>query len=479
MPFRAGDREVGWQLPPSLDTLLPATHPVRFVAAYLDSLDASDWTHLGISLIPAEQGASRYHPRILLGLWVWGFMQGVRSSRKLEAACHEMLSYRWLTGQQTPDHNTLWRFYQAHRAGMRSLLTHSVQLAVRAGLVDLALQAVDGTKLAGNAAKDRTYDAKGLDHLIERTAQAIADLEAQNATGGEEAPPRLPQELASKQALLARVRQARAQLEPGARINLTDQEARLMKGRGGYVVGYNAQAVVSPLHEAVTGQHGMLITAAAVTTEPDDHEQLVPLLDQAAQLTGQRAAITLADGGYHSGANLVATSGQTLVMPEAQVLEAPYHKSQFRYDAAADTYTCPHGQLLHLSGTVERAGEPPSRRYRSTGAVCRACPAFGHCTTDHRQGRSLEVSHCDAALEAHRRWMATDEAKARYRRRKELIEPVFGLLKEQRGARRLLLRGRAAVQAEWTLVAAAFNLHTLARLWPQQQALLAPGVTVP
>jgi transposase len=466
MPQRSGERETGWQLPSSLDTLIPADHAVRFVAAYLDGLDATDWTHLGINLVSKERGASRYHPTVLLAIWLWGFMQGVRSSRKLEAACHEMLSYRWLTGQQTPDHNTLWRFYQAHRASMRYLLTHSVQSAVRAGLVDLALQAVDGTKLAGNAAKDRTYDAKGLDHLIERTAQAIADLEAQNATGGEDAPPRLPQELASTEALLARVRQAKAELGGAKRINLTDQAAHLMKGRTGYVAGYNAQAVVSPLQEPVTGYSGMLITAAAVSDQPDDHAQLVPMLAQAAATTGEQQVTTLADGGYHSGANLVATIGQRVVMPEAnrKLLAAPYHKDRFTYEAGQDTYTCPEGQTLTFRGSTQRG----LRVYRLLGGVCRRCPALGVCTTNQRQGRSLGISPVDLALRTHRAWMSTTEAKGLYRRRKELVEPVFGILKEQQGARRFLLRGLAAVQAEWMLLAAAFNLRTLARLWQQQ-----------
>lgn len=110
MPQRTGEREAGWQLPSSLDALIPATHAVRFVAAYVDGLDLLDWTHLGISLEAKERGAPRYHPTVLLSIWLWGFMQGVRSARKLEAACAEMLSYRWLSGQQVPDHNTLWRF---------------------------------------------------------------------------------------------------------------------------------------------------------------------------------------------------------------------------------------------------------------------------------------------------------------------------------------------------------------------------------
>ena len=475
MPFRSGDREAGWQLPPSLDTLLPATHPVRFVAAYLDSLDASDWTELGISLVPADTGASRYHPRILLGLWVWGFMQGVRSARKLEGAAQEMVSYRWLAGQQTPDHNTLWRFYQTHRAGMRYLLTHSVRLAVRAGLVDLALQAVDGTKIAGNAAKERTYDAKGLDRLIERTERAIADLEAQNATGGEEGPPQLPEELASREALLARIRQAKAELEPGAQINLTDPAARLMKGRGGFLAGYNAQAVVAPLDETLASSGGMLITAAAVTDDPDDHGQLVPMTEQAARETGQWAAITLADGGYHSGETLGATRDHLILMPESQRSSAPYHKDQFPYDPVSDTVTCPKGQRLRFASVVQRTGREPVRRYRSTGAVCRACPAFGRCTTDARHGRSVEIGPWEDLLVQHRALMATAEAKRIYAQRKQLVEPVFGIQKEQQGARRFLVRGRAAVEAEWRLLAATFNLRTLARLWQDRPALLTLG----
>jgi transposase len=473
MPQRAGQRETGWQLPPSLDALIPATHSVRFVAAYVDGLDATDWTHLGISLVSKERGASRYHPRVLLSVWLWGFMNGVRSSRRLEAACVEMLSYRWLTGQQTPDHNTLWRFYQAHRAGMRYLLTHSVQAAVRAGLVDLAVQAIDGTKIAANAAKDRTYDQKGLDRLIERLDQAIADLEAQNTTAGDAAPPRLPEELASAEALAERVRQAKAALAPGDRVNLTDADAQLMKSRGGMVAGYNAQAATSPLDQAVAGTTGMLITAADVTDDPDDHSQLLPTLAQAEATTGERAGITLVDGGYHSGENLAAAAGWQLAMPESQVgLASPYHKDQFAYDAEQDAYQCPAGQLL----TYRYTSKEGDRVYRGKGSICRDCPAFGVCTTNRRQGRSLEVSRYEPELRAHRAWMATSEAQAAYAQRKELVEPVFGIVKEQQGARRFLLRGLEQVRSEWRLVAVAFNLRTLARVWQQRPAVVLAGL---
>jgi hypothetical protein len=228
---------------------------------------------------------------------------------------------------------------------------------------------------------------------------------------------------------------------------------------------------------------GLLITAADVVTDPDDHAQLAPMI-AAARDNGAGTPLTLADGGYHSGANLAACEalGQAVLLPEAQqvALEQPYHKAAFSYDAASDTYTCPAGQPLWFRGEKQRPGRPVTRLYRGEVAGCRACPAFGVCTRDRRQGRALEVGPEERRLQAHRAVMATPEAKARYRQRQQLPEPVFGIVKEQMGARRLLLRGLEAVRAEWSLLATAFNLRTLWRAWqaragwpPAERARLA------
>jgi transposase len=483
MPLRPFSREQTWLFPPTLGELIPADHPARFVAAFVDALDRAAWAELGIGPDGEALGAPAYHPRALLGVWLYGFMTGVRSARKLEAACRDQLPYLWLTGWQRPDHNTLWRFYEAHRGPMRKLLKRTVRTAVAAGLVDLAVQAVDGTKVAGNAAKRRTYDAAGLAALLERAEAAIADLEAQNAGGGDPPPPKLPEALATARALAERVRAALARVAaedgPG-RINLTDPDATLMKGRQGYVAGYNGQAMVAPVDPAAAGRGGLLITAAEVTADPDDHAQLVPMVEQAREATGRAADLVLADGGYHSGPNLAACAelGQAVAMPEAQreQLEDPYHKEAFAYDPDADAYTCPRGRPLRFAGVKRRTDRPPTRVYRAGGAACRACPAFGACTTDRRQGRALEVGPDEAALRRHRAWMATDAAKEAYRRRKELPEPAFGILKEQQGARRLLLRGLDNVRAEWALLAAAFNLRTLWRAWQQRPPAQRPAL---
>ncbi|HEY8745295.1 MAG TPA: IS1182 family transposase [Chloroflexota bacterium] len=476
MPVRLLSREQGWLLPHSLEDLLPQDHPVRFVGVFVDQLDQAAWAELGVRAGGEERGAPAYHPRLLLSVWLYGFMTGVRSSRKLEAACREQLPYLWLTGLQTPDHNTLWRFYQEHREGMRRLLKRTVKTAVAAGLIDLALQAVDGSKIAGNASKSRTYSSAGLERLLKRTEAAIADLEAQNQTGGEPLPPRLPEKLRQKQALAEKVRQAlqRVQEDEG-RTNLTDPEAVLLRGKDGIVAGYNVQAVVSPLSQAA-GRRGQLITAAAVTQAPDDHAQLLPMVAAAAANLGEPAETTLADAGYHSGENLdgMAERGQSVLMPEAQAkaLANPYHKDAFAYDAETDTYTCPLGQTLRYSTDRRDRKGRPARIYRATPSVCRVCPAFGQCTKDYRHGRALEIGPDEGPLRRHRDLMATAKAQSLYSRRKELIEPTFGIIKEQQSARRLLLRGLSNVDAEWVLLAVAFNLRTLAQIWRSRLAPL-------
>jgi len=475
MPIRPFSREQTWLFPPTLNELVPADHPVRYVAAFVDELKRADWLGLGIAPDGEVRGAPGYASAALLGAWLYGFMTGVRSSRKLEGACRDQVPYLWLTGWQRPDHNTLWRFYQAHRAGMRALLKRTVRVAIATGLVDLAVQAVDGTRVAGSAARERTLDADGLVALLVRTEAAIADLEAQNAGGDDPPPPTLPADLARAAALRERVARALARVtaaEAQERANVTDPDATLQKRRGGgFQVGYNPQAMVAGVAPPDgAGPGGLLITAADVTADRDDHGQLVPLLEQATELTGAPIPQLQADGGYHSAANLAACAerGQTIVMPDPQAPrpDQPYHKDRFVYDPATDTYTCPQGQPLTFQGLDTRtAGGPPIRRYRADVAVCAACPVRAACTKATTTGRSITISPDDALLRRHRAFMATDAAKDAYRRRKTLPEPAFGILKEQQAARRFLLRGLTNVRAEWALLATAFNLRTLARLW--------------
>ena len=359
--------------------------------------------------------------------------------------------------------------------------------------------------MAGSASSSRTYDARQLERLLERTERAIADLEAQNEAGDEPAAPRLPTDLAEAQRLRAEVMAARQALAAGERrqVNLTDPDTRLLRAAGGYLTGYNAQAMAvtvryeagaaGPLEDAVSAGHdehagggehtgdadsadrsskgedvggeesenrsskgeaeggdggeadgadgartrsgGLLITAADVTQDPTDQAQLLPMIEAAAQSGGPAAGLTLADAGYFSAANLAACAAREtpVAIPEARCPAAqPYHHSRFAYDPGADCYQCPEGRLLSFQRLKHRRKRASVRVYAAHAADCLACPAFGRCTTS-MQGRRIERSlHADA-LTAHRRWMQTAEARDALRRRKQLIEPVFGIIKEAAG----------------------------------------------
>ncbi len=469
MPLRPLNREQKWLLPPSLDELIPEDHSARFIATVVDNLDESFWRNLGV--LDEPLGAPSYHPRGLLSVWLYGFMTGTRSSRKLEAGCRDQVPYLWLTGWQHPDHNTLWRFYKANRKEIRTLFKMTVRTALKMNLTDLAVQALDGTKVAANANKDRTFDAKGLERILARLDEAIRDLEKQNESGNDPAPVRLPEKLRKAEQLREKVKSAMqllAQEEDRKNINLTDNETVFMKSRQGIVPAYNVQAMASPAAIGAKKEKGMIITAVDTVLDPIDAAQLTPMLDQAKENTQKRAATTLTDAGYHSGPNLAdcAERQQTIVMPESQdsALQKPYHKDNFAYIPKTDSYTCPQGQTLRFVST-KVVNNKRIRIYHCSGPICRSCPAFGSCTTCKHHGRELQIGPHDKLLKQHRVWMKTEAAKTIYAIRKELIEPIFGILKEQMGFKRFLLRGLDNVRTETVIMATAFNLRTLYRQW--------------
>jgi transposase len=472
MPVRSFNREQSWLLPPSLDELLPVDHPARFIAMIIDSQDKASWEKLEIKIEGEERGAPNYHPRVMLGVWLYGFMSGLRTSRKLEAACRDQISFLWLTGWQQPDHNSLWRFYREHRLKMRHLFKLTVKTAVKLNLLDLAVQAIDGTKMGANAARDRTFDRTGLQRLLERTDKRIEELEKENESGQGPAPVHLPEKLRQVEQLRAEVKKALDKLvdvEEDKHLNLTDIETKLVKNRQGVTPGYNLQATVSPVKDSAQKQ--VLITAEEVVTDANDIHQLIPLIEQARENSGEMAAVSLADAGYHSGENLAECEElkQSVVMPENQSnnINQPYHKDQFTYQPESDSYICPQGQTLIYRG-MKKVHQVMRRVYRGKVENCLICPAFGICTRDRHNGRELKIGEYEKQLRRHREWMKSEEARQLYRLRKMLIEMVFGTIKEALGMRHFWLRGLQNVRAEAAMMVTAFNLKTLFSLWRKQ-----------
>jgi transposase len=472
MPVRSFNREQSWLLPPTLDDLLPSDHPARFVAMIIDSQDKAGWEKLEIKIEGEERGAPNYHPRVMLGVWLYGFMTGIRTSRKLEAACRDQIPYLWLTGWQHPDHNSLWRFYREHRLKMRHLFKLTVKTAVKLNLLDLAVQAIDGTKMGANAAKDRTLDRKGLQRLLERTEQRIEELEKENEAGLDPTPVHLPEKLQQAEKLRSEVKNALEKLaeeEEGKHLNLTDGDTKLVKTRQGITPGYNMQAAVSPIKGSEKKR--VLITAEEVVMDANDTQQLIPVIEQARENSGEKALVSLADAGYHSGENLAKCEElkQSVVMPEGESkkINQPYHKDQFTYQPEMDSYICPQGQTLIYRG-MKKVHNGMRRVYRGNVLNCLSCPAFGICTRDRHNGRELKIGEYEKQLRRHREWMKSEEARSLYRLRKMQIEMVFGTIKEALGMRHFWLRGLQKVRSEAAMAATAFNLKTLFSLWREQ-----------
>jgi transposase len=451
--FRRGDRDQPFLLPPDLRDWLPQDHLAWFVRDVVEQLDLGAFLR---AYRADGHGRAAYDPRSLLGVLLYAYATGVRSSRQIQRRCTEDLAFRVLAGNQAPDHVTIARFRVRHQQALAGFLVESLKLCAAAGLVRLGLVALDGTKVAANAADraNRTL-AKLHDEVTAILQEAAETDQAEDRQHGAARGDELPAALASPTGRLARLHQAKARLEaeaaerqrryqprvaelataarargttprahikprrrdeapnPKAVANTTDPDSRFLHTRNGTVQGYNAQAVVT---------EDQVVVAAALTRDANDLQQLQPML-QAVDQTLAAAEIAdtpgtlLADSGYWSIANLTA------------IPDAP--------------------ELLVWPARTGRTGKP-------------------------RKDGKPSASKSDGLRTAMLATLGSDQGKARYARRKETVEPVFGQLKEQQGARRFTRRGLGACDAEWKLLCAT---HNLLKLWRHTRRQPAPTPT--
>lgn len=456
------DYEQEFLLPPALEEWVPQDHPARFLREFVAALDLEE---LGFAQPACTDGRPPYAPSLLLKIWLYGYVQRIRSTRKLEAACREHLSLLWLTGMIQPDHNSLWRFWRANQEAMRAVFKQTVQVAVRSGCVGLALQALDGTKLAAAASGRTGWSKEHMEQLLIALDAALAtnELEILQQNADQDATPgyRLPAGLTQRQALREQIKTGLAQLQVDGRQHYhpAEPEARRMKTGEGNRYAYNAQA----MSDAQAG----IITAAEVTRQESDTGQLAPMIAQAQENLGVAGAATetLADTGYGAGADLQAAAelNQAVLVPPAEGAPArdkPYASQHFHYDAATRTVTCPQHRTLDHEGGTTRQG----RRVERYRCHHHGCPVRAECTRDP-QGRPIEVHAHTPVVQAMRQRLAEPAAQARYRRRAGLAEPCFARIKQHDAFRRFTVWGFEAVRTQWSLICAAANLRVLYQHW--------------
>lgn len=457
----APDYNQSFLLPPSLEEWVPADHPARFIREVVEQLELPG---LGFAMPECSEGRPPYAPSLLLKIWLYGYLQKIRSTRQLEIACREHLSLLWLPGLIQPDHNSLWRFWRTNQTALRGVFKQTVQLAVTSGCVGLVLQAVDGTKLQAASSSHTGWSKEkmekllaALDEALVQTELAVAQANAEESTPGY----RLPAGLAERQALREEIKAGLAQLAADGRKHYQpiEPEARRMKVGQVNQYAYNAQA----LCDAAAG----IITAASVSAQETDQGELAPMILQGRENVGVPAAKpeTLADTGYGAGADLqrAAEAGLPVIVPPAAGAppkDNPYATQHFHFDAATHTVTCPQQRTLDHEGGTTQDGRWVER-YRCHQ---RDCPVRAQCSRDPK-GRQIEVHAHTPGVQAMRERLRDPAVRERYRGRSAIIEPCFARLKQHDGFRRFTVWGLEAVRTQWSLLCATANLRVLYRRW--------------
>jgi transposase len=407
-------------LPPSLRDWLPENHLVYCVSDVVDELDLS-----AIESVYEEEdrGQPPYHPRMMTKILVYGYCVGVFSSRRIQKRLTEDVAFRVLAAGNQPDFRTISDFRKLHLKALEELFQQVLRLVLEVGALKLGRVALDGSKVKANASKHKAMSYGRTEETEKRLRKEVQELLKQAEAADEEEDKRygrerqgeeLPEELQRRETRIARIQEAKKALEERARekaesegkdrkeakpeakaqYNFTDPESRIMKGADGFVQGYNTQVAVEPIFQLIVGQ--------AVTQAANDKQQMVPLIKATEQQSGQKPEEILADSGYCSDNNL-----KYLEKKEIEGFVATKKQKHGEKKEA-----CKRGPLPKEASRVERM----------------------------------------------ERKLKTKVGTAVYTRRKCIVEPVFGQIKQARGFRQFLLRGLEKVQGEWALICMTHNL---------------------
>lgn len=456
------DRQQTMLFPETLEDYVAAENPVRVIDAFVEQLDMAG---LGFAhATPGELGRPSYDPRVLLKLYIYGYLHRTRSSRRLERETHRNVEVMWLVGRARPDHKTIADFRAGHPTALRGVFREFTVVCRRLELFGAELVGIDGSKFRAVNAKARSFTPNELRALLERIDARITEyltaLEAADRTDPE--PASAPSAAALQQKLAdvtARQTEYRALLttleETGAsQVTLTDPDSRLMKTRQGTQVCYNAQIAVDAKHH--------LLAAVDVTQDGNDEHQLHAVAAQAQAALEVTQLAVIADAGYHNGPAVVACvdAGITPTVPGFNSSKngraGRFTKADFQYVAEADAYRCPNGAVLPFRFASGPPGE--GQRYYYDFAACAGCPLRARCTgeTDAKRGRRIARWEQEAVVEAMAARVAADPAAMV--QRKSLVEHPFGTIKRGHDASYFLLRGLAKVRAEFSLMGLAYNV---------------------
>jgi transposase len=455
------DRRQGVLLPEYLDDFVSEENQVRVIEAFIDELDLAALGFEGVA--PAATGRPSYHPSVLLKIYVYGYINQIASSRRLEREAQRNVELMWLTGRLAPDFKTIADFRKDNGPAIRATCRQFIAVCRRLNLFAHAVAAIDGSKFKAVNARDKNFTRaklqKRMDQVeasIERYMAALETADRQESEVAQAKASRLKDRIAALREQMAafKILEPVLHAAPDEQISLTDPDARSMatSGRGGGIVGYNVQVAVDTEHH--------LIVAHEVTNVGHDREQLSSMAGQAQAAMGVEALDALADRGYFKGEEVLACApiGVTPYVPKpltsSAKAEGRFGKQDFIYIPENDTYRCPAGESLTWRyTTVER--EMNLHCYWTT--KCASCSLKSQCTTGE-QRRVKRWEH-EAVLDAMQDRL--DRAPDSMRIRRQTVEHPFGTIKARMGATHFLTKTLEKVRTEMSLHVLAYNLKRM------------------
>jgi transposase len=452
------DRRQVTLLPECLDDYIPNDNPVRVVEAFVEELDLEA---LGFARVaPAVTGRPAYHPSVLLKIYIYGYLNRVASSRRLERECQRNVELMWLTSRLAPDFKTIADFRRDSGAAIRKVCRQFVVLCRELKLFTQAVVAIDGSKFKAVNSRDSNFTPTKIDRRIEQIEQSVQRYLESLETADRTQPPGLQMKTKRLTEKIDRLRQRVRQLgdlkeqlqtREDQQVSTTDPDSRSMTsdGRATGVVGYNVQAAVDTKHH--------LIVAHEVTKDGSDRKQLANMAHQARAAMGKTKLAAIADRGYFSGPQIKACeeSGITAYVPKPMTSNSKaagrFSKADFIYIRRDDEYQCPAGQRLRWRQTTLEKGIN-IHTYWTT--ACGDCALKEQCTTGkERRVRRWEYEEVLERLQAR-----LDRRPRQMTVRRRTVEHVFGTLKHWMGSTHFLTRRLENVSTEMSLHVLAYNL---------------------
>jgi transposase len=454
------DRGQSTLFPECLEDWICEDNPVRAVDVFVGELDLAEFGFGGVD--PEATGRPSYHPSVLLKLYIYGYLNRVQSSRRLEREAGRNIEVMWLTGRLAPDHKTIADFRKDNGVAIRRVCARFVTLCRELGLLATASVAIDGSKFKAVNTRDKNFTRAKMERRLTQIEESVARYLSLLDTADLQEPSQalaakaahLKEKLAKLASEVERLKAIEKEMlsSPDQQISLTDPDSRSMatSGRGSGVVGYNVQVAVETKHH--------LIVAHEVTNTGSDRSQLSNIASQAKEVLGAEHLDAVADRGYFNSPEILACEQDniTVTLPKPMTSGAKsdgrFGKQDFAYLPTEDVYRCPAGEKLTYHYTNEEDGR--TLRHYWTNA-CRHCPLKSQCAkANERRIKRWEHEH---VLEAVQRRL--DENPHAMRQRRETVEHPFGTIKGWMGATHFLMKRLPKVATEMALHVLAYNFR--------------------